>query len=171
MQKILILNTGGTFSKEYNSVTGELKVYPCGAILEDIFEKTKLLDNADFENIEFMNTIHKDSLDFTDTDRQELVDIINHYDYNKVIIIHGTDTMDKTAEFLDNAFMSKTIVLTGAMKPYELEPVEATANLFLAYGALTQEMNYGVFIAMHGMIEDHTKLVKNRTVGIFRKVT
>jgi len=92
---------------------------------------------------------------------------ISKLEYNKILLIHGTDTMDKTASFLAKRIKDKTIVITGAMKPYSIDPVEATANFMLGFGFLQSCNEREVYIAMHGMVKEHSKIIKNKEKGIF----
>jgi L-asparaginase len=75
--------------------------------------------------------------------------------------------MDVTAEYLADAELEKTIVLTGAMVPYNIDPTEATANLASAYGYINALEKEGVFIAMNGVIDSYEKISKNRKEGRF----
>jgi L-asparaginase len=159
--KILILNIGGTFNKIYNQLNGSLEIKPNNLILEQIINKAKI----DFVDIDGL--IYKDSLDMDTYDRESLVKYIKHTDYNKIIIIHGTDTIDKTALFLDNNIKNKQIVLVGAMIPYSIDPIEAVANLMCGYGFLLNNMVNNIFISMHGIVKNYKHIIKDRKIGKF----
>ena len=103
----------------------------------------------------------------TNQDRLELLSTTHQSNHDKIIIVHGTDTMDITAEYLADAELEKRIVLTGAMVPYSIDPVEATANLASAYGYLNALEKNGVFIAMNGVLGSYNKVKKNRQEGRF----
>lgn len=158
---ILILNTGGTFNKVYNPLTGNLDVPNNNVAIESICNKSKI------SNTIIDGLIFKDSLDMTDEDRQSIVEYINHSKYKNIIIVHGTDTMDKTASYLNEKIKDKNIILTGAMIPYSIEQTEAVANLMSAYGFLKSNIENGVYICMHGLVENFNKIVKNKKLGIF----
>ncbi|NOR54640.1 MAG: asparaginase [Sulfurovum sp.] len=160
MKKILIISTGGTFSKVYNPINGKLEIPKENQLLEDIAKKWRCEFNI-------LKIIDKDSLDMTNHDRLELLGTINQSDYHHIIVIHGTDTMDVTAEYLAEAELEKTILLTGAMVPYSIDPVESTANLASAYGYLQNVEKEGVFISMNGVIASYEKVKKNRVEGKF----
>ena len=165
MKKILIINTGGTFNKRYNPLTGELEVPVDSKALENILQYFHNL------NYEIKNILHKDSLDMQDNDRKEIVDLIKHSPQSRVLIIHGTDTMDKTAEYLEKHIENKKIILTGAMVPFSIDTIEANANLSMAIGSLVCDMKNGIYIAMHGLIDDHKSVYKNRKKGLFESST
>lgn len=160
---MLILNTGGTFNKRYNQLTGELEVPVDNKALESILASSNMKYNK-------AGVIYKDSLDIDSFDRKMLTSIIMESKEDTFIVIHGTDTMDKTAEFLDAIFDDRKIILVGAMKPFEIEAVEATLNLGMALGFAKAVDKAGVYICMSGYIEPWNLLVKNRKKGSFELV-
>ncbi len=160
VKKILIINTGGTFNKIYNPKTGALSIDKSAKALKDIASKWLC-------KFEILNIIGKDSLEMTNHDRLELLSTIHQSNYQHIIIVHGTDTMDTTAEYLADAELEKTIVLTGAMIPYSINAVEATANLASSYGYISVLEKRGVFMAMNGVFGLHNKVKKNRKEGRF----
>jgi L-asparaginase len=103
----------------------------------------------------------------TDDDRAALAKLIHETAYTHIIIIHGTDTMDLTANYLADIKLDKTIVLTGSMVPYSIDPIEATANLASAYGYIQALEVHGIFIAMNGIIASYKEIKKNRQLGKF----
>ena len=160
---MLILNTGGTFNKRYNALSGEMEV-PF-----DNLAPEKILSNFTYD-IEMAGLIYKDSLDIDMDDRKMLVNIIAASDKTHFVIIHGTDTMDMTAAFLAEILVDKVVVLTGAMVPFEVDPLEATANLSMALGYAKLQDEAGVYICMQGCIDTHDKLIKNKQLGRFERV-
>ena len=161
MQKITIVNTGGTFNKRYNPLNGELIVDKTSSALKDITQKW--LNRFD----EIIDIIGKDSLDIDDSDRLEILETIKKAKNHKIIIIHGTDTMDITAQYLSKHNISKQIILTGAMMPYSIDPVEATANFASAFGYISAIDRDGVYISMNGSISNYTEVIKDRELGRF----
>ena len=159
-KKILIINTGGTFNKRYDPIKGKLYVEQTGLALEELAEKWLC-------NFEIMHIIGKDSIDLSSHDRLELLAIISQSSFDDIIIIHGTDTMALTAEYLADADLEKRIILTGAMVPYALDPVEATANFSSAYGIIQILQDDGLFINMNGNFEQYKKIKKDRKKGRF----
>ena len=161
MEKVLIVNTGGTFNKRYNPLKGELEVPRDGIALEAILQ---CCHNTSYE---LLNIIHKDSLEMHEEDRELIVQTIKNSSCRKVLIVHGTDTMDVTATFLALHIKEKIITLTGAMVPFSIDPIEATSNFMMALGDLMAQETNGVYIAMHGAIATHGSIYKNREKGIF----
>jgi len=162
MKKILIINTGGTFNKLYNPLTGNLDIEPTG-------EAIKSIAKAWLTELKVVNIIGKDSLDMTDKDRELIVSTIQKVSEKNIIIVHGTDTIDKTAAFIANAKLNKKIVLTGAMIPFSINPIEATSNLCSSYGFLCGLEKRGVFISMNSIIKGYKRVIKNKEKGYFEK--
>ena len=159
-KKILIINTGGTFNKFYDPIKGKLKVDKGEKALKSLTSKWLCA-------FEIMNIIGKDSLEMSSHDRLELLAIISQSSFDDIIVIHGTDSMDLTAEYLADADMEKRIILTGAMVPYAIEPVEATANFASAVGFIQSLQENGIFIIMNGLFSQYDKIKKDKKNGRF----
>ena len=159
--KITVLNTGGTFNKRYNPITGQLEVPSDNIALDKII---KSCFNVEFD---IKNIVSKDSLDFTQEDRKAILENIKNSTSDKIIIIHGTDTVDLTAKFIDGKVEGKKIVFTGAMVPMSIDEVEATMNFSQAIGFLNAPIENGIYLSMHGSVIEYSKLKKDRSVGQF----
>jgi L-asparaginase len=157
---IRILSTGGTFNKVYNPLTGTLDVDPTAKALDTIAKKW-------LTEFEIQTLIGKDSLEMDDADRQKLLDTIRQAPENTLIVIHGTDTLDRSAAVVAEASLEKRVIFTGAMMPFSVDPIEATANLASAVGYAHASNTSGVYIAMNGCIGIHTEVVKDRLLGRF----
>lgn len=159
--KVTVINTGGTFNKRYNPIKGQLDVPNDNIALDKII---KSCHNVDFE---IKNIVSKDSLDITDIDRKVIMQTIKNSNTENIIIIHGTDTIDKTATFIEENIQDKKIVFTGAMVPMSIDEVEATMNFSLALGFLSAKVETGIYLAMHGVVVNHKDLLKNKSEGKF----
>jgi len=162
-KRILIINTGGTFNKRYDPVKGDLYVDQGSLALDDLASKWL----CDFEII---NIIGKDSLDMGTHDRLEILAIITQSEFDDIVIIHGTDTISLTAEYLADADLEKRIVLTGAMVPYAVDPVEATANFSSALGYIQCLEKDGVYLVMNALFDHYEKIKKDKRKGRFYMV-
>jgi len=159
---IEIINTGGTFNKRYNPLNGELEVPNDYMAVSDILKKSLFIN----QKIKLTQIISKDSLEFTKDDRKLLLKTIKNSKSKKIIVIHGTDTMHKSAKFISKFIKDKIVIFTGAMKPYEINPIEATSNLMLAIG-FSQNAKEGIYISMHGIVKKYNKIKKDYKKGIF----
>ncbi len=154
-----IIATGGTFDKCYDPITGQLIFVD--SVLPEALERARLTDPTTFEPLMAI-----DSLDMNDTHRAQILSACERSAEQKIVIIHGTDTMRETARVLGEAGLQKTIVLTGAMVPYRVASSDALFNLGFAV-AVAQLNAPGVLVAMNGRVFSWDKVRKNKTDGIF----
>jgi len=157
---IKILVTGGTIDKQYNPLNGEL-----------IFSKTSveemLAQSRNTVETELEVLMLKDSLEMQDQDREMLSMACNKSQETKIVITHGTDTMVESAqEIAAHLATDKTVVLLGAMVPYQFKQSDALFNLGCAISAV-QILKPGVYVTMNGQVFDHKEVVKNRAIGEF----
>lgn len=160
---MLILNSGGTFNKRYNEISGELEVPYDNAAIERILYTAQ-------ETYNLAGVVYKDSLEMDSNDRRMLADIIRESTDDTFVIVHGTDTMDLSAEFLDEIFDDRKIILTGAMKPFEIDNIEASLNLGMAIGYVKAIEKNGIYICMNGIVAPWQNIVKNKNIGKFEFV-
>lgn len=159
--KLTVINTGGTFNKRYNSLTGKLDVPKDHKSLDKIIEWCHNID------LEIIDIISKDSLDIDDKDRTDLLNTIKNIKNENIIIIHGTDTVDITANYLQRHIQNKKIVFTAAMIPMSIDTTEATHNFSMALGFLSANPKNDIYLSMHGTVQQANRLVKDREVGKF----
>lgn len=160
---VTIINTGGTFNKRYDPVSGELFVPEDNLAIESIVARFTY-------PLVLKGMIFKDSLQMNADDRTMLGEELAALSDPVVVIVHGTDTMDLSAEYLASLALNKVVVLTGAMVPYSIDPVEATANLSMAIGFAKAAEHKGVYICMQGIAVAHNQVKKNRETGKFERV-
>ena len=161
---IEIINTGGTFNKRYNPISGELEVPKDYLAIKNILKKSLFQ-----KRVKITQIISKDSLEFTKKDRKKLTKTIKKSKANKIIVIHGTDTMNKSAKFVAKKIKNKKIIFTGAMKPFEIEKIEAVSNFMIGIGFLENCKN-GIYISMHGNCKNFDKIRKNYKQGVFYEI-
>ncbi|MFA6189246.1 MAG: asparaginase domain-containing protein [Sulfuricurvum sp.] len=159
---MLILNTGGTFNKRYNPKSGELFVPEDNKAVESI---VSILANT----IAVEGLLYKDSLEMTPADRDTLAAKISQSDGKIIIVVHGTDTMNLSTQRIAQLGLDKVIVFTGAMVPFSIDTIEATANLAMAIG-YARNVSNGVYIVMQGVCGPYDKVIKNRDIGKFEYV-
>lgn len=160
---MLILNSGGTFNKKYNPLNGELEIPYNNEAIETILKSM----DAQYD---LAGVIYKDSLDMTPDDRKILANIIMESKDDTFIIVHGTDTIHLSAEFLAEIFDDRKIVFVGAMKPFEIDNIEASLNLGMAIGFAKALKEQGVYICMSGYVEPWNNIQKNTKFGKFEVV-
>ncbi len=164
--KVIIMTTGGTIEKTYDEDSGTLSNR--GSQLKEMLKRLRL----PYLQIQHHDLLCKDSLEMTDKDRQMILLGVEYFLDNKVpiIILHGTDTMELTAQYLYNNLegLSSPIVMTGAMKPFGFENSDALQNFTEALLASTL-LSTGIYISMHGKVHQMPGVYKNKEKGTFEK--
>jgi L-asparaginase len=146
--KITFIQTGGTIDKVYpQTETTHGYNFEIG---DPAFTSILSKINPSFE-FDSISIIRKDSLDFTDEDRQKVFDTVNQCKNENIIITHGTDTIYKTAEKLSD-IKNKKVILTGAMLPAEFSKSDAMFNLGMAVGAMQTLESLGIYICLYGVV-------------------
>lgn len=156
-----IIATGGTFDKHYDPINGSL-------VFGDSVVPAALLRARVTSDVVFEPLLALDSLDMQDTQREQILEACQRSPQQHIVIVHGTDTMRETAEVLGRAQLHATIVLTGAMVPYDIVNSDALFNLGYAMAA-AQLAPHGVYIAMNGVLWPWDQVIKNRAVGVFER--
>ncbi len=161
---IQLFVTGGTLDKQYQATTGEL-MFPATHVPIMLQEANTTLA------IETTVLMQKDSLELTDDDRELICQACIDTPQQTIVITHGTDTMVNTALVLNQHpnLKHKTIVLTGAMRPFMLGHSDANFNLGSALMAV-QLASSGVYIVMNGRLFSANQVQKNRQLGLFTEL-
>ena len=159
---IKILITGGTFDKEYDELSGKL-----------FFKDTHLPEILKLGRSNLPVSVRTlmmiDSLEMTDADREIIIGHCRQCSEAKIVITHGTDTMDQTARKLGEAGLNKTIVLTGAMVPYKFGSSDGLFNMGSAL-AFVQTLPVGVYVVMNGRYFNWNNVRKNKASSIFEEL-
>lgn len=160
--KIKVLVTGGTLDKEYDELTGRL-------VLKKTHVPDMLKSGRCRLDIRVEEVMMADSANITDSDRRMILRHCEGSEEDKIVIIHGTDSMVDTAAFLAESIKEKTIVLTGALKPYVIDGSDGLFNLGSAL-AFVQTLPHGVYVSMHGKYLHSDGARKNRQTGEFEEI-
>ncbi|NHK28055.1 asparaginase [Parvularcula flava] len=163
MKPVRIFVTGGTIDKVHDPYTETLAFAADGS--------TQIPEILHYGRCHFPVTqivMMLDSLNMTDEDREKLAGAIRDAREEALVVTHGTGTMGETARYLAKALegTSKTIVLTGAMRPFSLFHSDGPFNLG---GAIigAQCLPAGVHGVMNGRVFEAGKLKKNTDLGRF----
>ena len=159
---ITIFVTGGTFDKEYQEIDGRL--FFKNTHLPEMLQLGRSRVKADIKTLMLV-----DSLEMTDADRLNILRHCNKTKDDRIVITHGTDTMEITARDLGESIKDKTIVLTGAIVPYKFGSSDGLFNLGSAL-AFVQTLPHGVYIAMNGRYFPWDNVTKNRKTGVFEEL-
>lgn len=164
-ERIRIITTGGTFDKLYDAIKGELTFRDS--------QLSRILQQARFTLPVHLDSLFAvDSLVMSEEQRSFIVQDAKACVEKKVVIVHGTDTMVRTAMLLKDSLAEgddHVYVFTGAMIPYSLENSDAVFNLGCALTGV-QLLDPGVYVAMGGRIYPADKVRKNREKGVFESI-
>ena len=158
---IRFITTGGTIDKIYFDATSQYEVGESN--VEHILGDG--LVNFDYDVVPMFQ---KDSLEFTDENRQALKEFIENDDASLYVITHGTDTMVETAAKL-SSISGKTIILTGSLSPARFKTTDAIFNIGMAVAAV-QSVEPGVYLVMNGQVFAEGEVFKNRSANRFEKI-
>ena len=163
-RRIALISTGGTIEKTYDELAGVLKNE---VSVLDVMLGQLSLDGVVIEKVALMN---KDSLDMKAEDHDLIARTAVHKadECDGVVIVHGTDRLAVTGEriFASYANPRVPIVLTGAMRPYQLRTTDALQNLTEARLAV-QLAAPGVYVAMHNKLLAFPGIRKDTERGTF----
>jgi L-asparaginase len=174
VRRIALITTGGTIEKTYDERSGEL------ANRRSIVHR--MLSELRFEETEVtvLELMSKDSLDMTEADRDRIVEAVRAASVENVenaesgadgiVVLHGTDTLALTGERLYESIPEPRvpIVLTGAMRPFEMKQSDALQNLTEAIFA-TGVLAPGIYAAAHGRALAFPGVQKDLARGTFVK--
>ena len=158
-RRIALVTTGGTIEKTYDELGGVLTNRVSNL---DVMLSHLELGGVDISRVGLMN---KDSMDLTPGDLELIVATVAHQltDHDGVVVVHGTDRLAETGQLLHERLdgLSVPVVLTGAMRPYELRQTDSTQNLIEALLAV-QILDPGVWCVMHNRALRFPGVVKDR---------
>lgn len=167
-KRVALLSTGGTIEKTYNESDGTLANQR--SVL-DIMLASLVLRGVVIDRVNVMN---KDSLEMNGADHARIAAVAAAYveSHDGILITHGTDRLALTGEALVEKLGREPrvpLVLTGAMRPYELRTTDALQNLTEALLAV-QLLAPGVYVAMHNQVLRFPGVVKDPANMRFRRV-
>lgn len=167
---IRILATGGTIAGTADAASGG-KRYKAAALPVD-----QLLGNMDGIgglSLDAEQVLSLDSKDMRPADWLALLAAtrraLQDARVSGVVILHGTDTMEESAFFLDLTLpLGKPVILTGAMRPADHPAADGPANIraALALAAAPNEGWQGVQVYMNGQAFSARQVLKARSTGL-----
>lgn len=167
MRIVTLITTGGTIEKVYDERTGVLENR--GTMIGEMLGQLRLEETA----VRTVECMSKDSLLMTEADREEIAAAVrgalSGSRCSGVVVMHGTDTLCDTGDHLAAVLAPgprAPVVLTGAMRPYEMKRSDALQNLTEAIFA-TGVLPPGVYVAGHGRALRFPGVVKDRANGTF----
>lgn len=164
-QEVIVLTTGGTIDKSYDEFDGTLENRE--TMIKDLILSRLRLP---YTFLKVHSVMSKDSLYMTDYDRSLIAKsiIVQMSKGSPIVVLHGTDTMTKTAEFCFQSVPDPKvpIVFTGAMRPMGFDESDARQNVTEALLA-SKMLPPGIFISFHNRIFKVPGVRKNKKLGTF----
>lgn len=164
--RIALISTGGTIEKTYDELHGVLSNQVSN--LDVLLAKLRL-QGVELIRVPLMN---KDSLYMTPDDHTLIADMTSNMAevHDGVVIVHGTDNLVRTGNRITELLRTPKvpIVLTGAMRPFQLRTTDALQNMTEALLAV-QLVPPGVWLAMHNQVLLFPGIMKDKEHGIFRR--
>lgn len=165
-KRLALVSTGGTIEKTYDALSGVLTNQ---VSVLDIMLASLELRGVELDRVRLMN---KDSLDMVPDDHALIARVAGEQAraHDGVVVVHGTDRLAITGEHIVEMWGTPAapIVMTGAMRPYELRSTDALQNLTEALMA-AQLLARGVYVVMHGQVLQFPGVVKDPAAGSFTK--
>ena len=172
--KLLLIKTGGTID---GCVPEYVEIEQIANLFNDTVNFKKHVMQSFKAPVDFseFEVCKKDSRQITDDDRNIMKQVIEreYKEGTKVFLItHGTFTMSDTGEYLleglsPEIIENASIVLTGAMYPWNVYGSDAPMNLGASISQLISEQAKGVWICMHGKLFDPKQVSKDPEKRLF----
>jgi L-asparaginase len=158
---IKILTTGGTIEGlDYVDDKGNKKT---NISIGDFLDRANVGFEYDIESI-----FKKDSRAIDEDDLKLLVSKVREANSKKILITHGTFTMEATAKYLGKLNLGKTIILVGSFILGSSENTDAPFNLGYAISSM-QFLKPDVYIAMNGQVFHWKNVSKNFEANKFER--
>lgn len=165
-KRIAVISTGGTIEKTYDELAGVLEN---AVSVLDVMLASLQLRGVVVSRVPLMN---KDSLEMSAADHTLIAETAGAMagGHDGVVVVHGTDRLAETGERMVELLGTPPvpIVLTGAMRPWELRTTDALQNLTEALLAV-QLVAPGIYAAMHNRVLKFPGVVKDKTNGTFTR--
>ncbi len=155
MKKILIITTGGTIACE-----------DFGNGLTPAHGGNDLIKETAGCEITYMDLFSCDSTDISPEHWKKLYKAVSEAkDYDGIVILHGTDTLEYTAAMLWFTASDKgiPIILTGAMLPFSDHNGDGAANIADAITAACDKRLKGVYAVFCGRIISGGEVIKQNS--------
>ena len=185
MRHVTLITTGGTIEKTYDERSGELSNRR--TIVGRMLRRLRLEDTR----VSTLELMSKDSLHLTDSDRDRILEALRAAGAvgvvgragdaapvaggvrtgDGIVILHGTDTLTITGERILAELgprLRVPVVLTGAMRPFEMTRSDALQNLTESIFA-TGVLPPGVYCVAHGRAIAFPGVKKDRDRGTFSR--
>ncbi|GBQ26098.1 L-asparaginase II [Acetobacter estunensis NRIC 0472] len=170
LPRVLVLATGGTISgtSDERSAIG----YDAGGVMgAELVAGVQDLDDLARLQVEQIANIASQNMNASVWFQlaERIRQAWSEDEADAVVIIHGTDTLEETAFFLDTILpYGRPVVLTGAMPPATALGADGPANLYEAVKVAASPLahNRGVLAVLNGDIHAARRVSKTHTTAL-----
>ncbi len=168
MGKIYMIFTGGTISMKIDDVSHTVKpALSAKEIMQSLLHSELY---HELEVIEFSEIPSPSMTPIMMLEISRLIKkLIQENDPTGFVVVHGTDTLEETAFFLDTAIETKIpIVVTGSMKSSSELGFDGINNLVssILVAKSTKSRGRGVLVVMNDQINAASEVTKSNTLSL-----
>lgn len=168
MQKVALIYTGGTIG-----MTVDTNLHGAIPTLTPEEITNTLSGIKEFNQIIVEEFSRKQSPAITPADMQKLSSLVNSYlrksDVAGVVIVHGTDTLEETAYYLQcTVGSSKPVIVTGSMKNASELGYDGVTNLFSSIKVALSPLSVGkgTLVVLNDTINSAIEVTKTHTMSL-----
>ena len=168
MSKVCLIFTGGTISMKIDDVNHSvIPAFSANEIMasllhSDIYNDLEIIE---FSKVPSPSISPKMMLEISEVVKS----LVERDDVSGVVIVHGTDTLEETAFFLDVILgTKKPVVLTGSMKSSSELGFDGINNLVssILVAKSTSSRDKGVLVVMNDQINAASEVTKTNTLSL-----
>ena len=170
MKNIAIIATGGTISGTSESAN-EAKYTSAKITVDSIIASVPNISKL--ANIKSEQLLQIGSENMNDEAwikiAKKVDELVNKKDVDGIVVIHGTDTIEETAYFLNLVIRNKKpIILVGSMRPSTSISADGPLNLYnaVAVAASDDAINKGVLVVFNDNIYSARDVSKTSTTNV-----
>jgi len=166
--KIYMIFTGGTISMKIDDVSHTVKpAFSANQIMQSLLEselynELEVIEYSEVPSPAITNEMMLDIANLIKT-------IIKENDPTGFVVVHGTDTLEETAFFLDTVIDSEIpVIVTGSMKSSSELGFDGINNLTssILVAKATKSRGRGVLVVMNDQINAAAEVTKTNTLSL-----
>lgn len=164
MKRVLILATGGTIAGSSKNATSS-EYLAAKVLVDDLLGAINGLDKLAHISCEQISNIGSQDMDINTLIliKERIKRAYENDEVDGVVILHGTDTMEESAFYLDLSLdIDMPVVLTGAMRNAMSLSSDGALNIYDAVGVAISEQakNSGVLVVLNSQIHAASYVTK-----------
>ena len=168
LRQVVVLATGGTIASQFDPATGGLKALLSG---EEIVRAVPGLSEVARVTVEQIANVGSRNMtpEIWRTIASRANELLDSDEITGVIVVHGTDTLEETAYFLDLTVTSdKPVVVVGAQRAPTFFDTDGPRNMLDAVRVAVsiEAKSMGTLVVMNGQINAARNVTKTNTLDV-----